>query len=453
MKRITILTAALMAAVLLVFCGHQLYFRAAAESNDRACATAIEAEQLEKLTDDQAGWLAAAGIDYVIRDGVGYDHMDRPVFTLAETEDASIPLALVENHTRTGVTANPVSEGAGPMVKTLYLYDDYANRMVGDDSAQIEDLLFRAAVDRGMRLLILTPFSDQDGTVYTDPAVYFKCLSNLQTRIEMRGLTLDGNFSCMTLDERADLPLPVMLQKMLMLLSAVVFPCGAAIVVANTAKTNADGRSAWRFLLGILLWTAAGAAAVSALMTDPRYLLGIDMFSGVKVALLFPMAVSGVLLLWTLRHDLLARNGRKNWLVLILILAVVCGVYLLLTTRSGDHPGWTSRVEVALRTWLEHVLYVRPRTKELLFAAPCIPIFWWACRREKTALKLVCGLGVCLECVSVVNTFCHAVAPLRVSVIRSLLGLGIGAVLGALICLLLYFLDRNLGKHGKTIGT
>lgn len=464
MKRRTRLLAAAVAAVLLLFCGHQLYFRASAEHHAKACATAIEAEQLEALTDDPAAWLSAAGIDYVIRDGYGYawDAGDeaQPAFTLTAAEgepaDASLPLALVENHTRTGVTTMPLAElrldaaaassadfasaavieTTAPMVKTLYLYEDYANRMENGDPSQIEDLLFRAAVDRGMRLFILTPFSDPDGTRYTDPAVYAACLSALQTRIEARGLTWDGTFSCLTLDDRADLPLPVQVQKLLMLLSAVVFPCGAVLVVAHTAQTRADRQSIGRFLLGILLWTAAGAAMISALMTDASYLLGMDIFSGVKVALLLPMAVSGGLLLWTLRHDLLRRTGWKSWLALALVLAAVCGVYGLLTMRSGDHPGWTSEAETALRDFLEHTLYVRPRTKELLFAAPCIPLFLWACRRRTPVLQLLFGLGVSLECVSVVNTFCHGVAPLSVSVIRSLLGLVLGAALGLLLSLI-----------------
>ena len=37
---------------------------------------------------------------------------------------------------------------------------------------------------------------------------------------------------------------------------------------------------------------------------------------------------------------------------------------------------------------------------------------------------------MCLECVSVVNTFCHGVAPVGVSLIRSLLGAGLGLCLG-----------------------
>ena len=39
-------------------------------------------------------------------------------------------------------------------------------------------------------------------------------------------------------------------------------------------------------------------------------------------------------------------------------------------------------------------------------------------------------MGTCLEAVSVTNTFCHAVAPISVSLIRTVLAVGIGAVLG-----------------------
>lgn len=89
-----------------------------------------------------------------------------------------------------------------------------------------------------------------------------------------------------------------------------------------------------------------------------------------------------------------------------------------------------SAVETALRNGLEYVFYARPRTKELFFAAPCVPLFLWAVRREVTLLKLFCGVGACLECVSVVNTFCHAIAPIHVSCIRTLSSAGIGLVLG-----------------------
>ena len=57
-------------------------------------------------------------------------------------------------------------------------------------------------------------------------------------------------------------------------------------------------------------------------------------------------------------------------------------------------------------------------------------MFVWACRRRLPALRLLCGMGACLEAVSVTNTFCHAVAPVTLSLIRTLLAAGVGCVLG-----------------------
>jgi hypothetical protein len=73
----------------------------------------------------------------------------------------------------------------------------------------------------------------------------------------------------------------------------------------------------------------------------------------------------------------------------------------------------------------------------MLIAVPCIPLFLWACRKRFAPLQLLCGAGVFLECVSVINTFCHAVAPLQVSVMRTLLGVGIGILPGLLAVALL----------------
>ena len=105
----------------------------------------------------------------------------------------------------------------------------------------------------------------------------------------------------------------------------------------------------------------------------------------------------------------------------------ICGVFLL---RSGDWSGRFSGLETTLRNGLETAFYARPRSKELFLAAPCVPLFLWACRRKVLFFQFFCGVGVCLECVSVVNTFCHGVAPVGVSLIRSLLGAGLGLCLG-----------------------
>ena len=400
--------------------------------------------------------------------------------------ESGLPVAVVESHDRTtahlpeGVTLS----GLGPYggVKTLYLYDDYANRVVGDDPKEVENLLFRAVTDRGMRLLILTPFFTTEGEPVTEIAVYQACLEGLEARLERRGYTFGQGFSCLRNEEGSALLLfgggllplvmgvwlvcrvpqlrrlegllllagaavlavlvllrPDLTRRLLMLAAAVVFPCMGGWQLAAHLRKKAAAPM-WQELLcgtaAVVCWSLLSGLSVAALMADGPYMMGLQIFSGVKVALLLPMAFGGCLLLWELRKPLL-RTGWKGWLGLGAAGVVLGLAAVLLAVRSGDVSGGISGLETAFRNWLEYTLYVRPRTKELLIAVPCIPLFFWACRRKFAPLQLLCGAGVLLECVSVVNTFCHAVAPLQVSVLRTLLGVGLGLIPGLLAVLVL----------------
>ena len=195
------------------------------------------------------------------------------------------------------------------------------------------------------------------------------------------------------------------------------------------------------FTAALTGWSLLSGLAVAALMSTGQYMLGVTIFSGVKLSLLLPMAFGCLLLLWHLRKPLL-QTGWKGWLGLAFAGAVLGAAALVLAARSGDIAGGISQLETNFRNWLEYTLYVRPRTKEMLAAVPCIPVFLWACRRKFAPLQLLCGAGALLECVSVTNTFCHAVAPLLVSVMRTLLGVGIGLIPGVLAVLVLEGLFR-----------
>ena len=122
-------------------------------------------------------------------------------YLTAPDEASGLPLALIENEDRTGILPleafDPETYG-GPMVKALYLYaPDYSWRASQNDARAVEDLLFRAVTDRGLRLLILTPLCDAEGNPVTDPAIYRNMLEGLQTRLEARGYTFGKTFSCM----------------------------------------------------------------------------------------------------------------------------------------------------------------------------------------------------------------------------------------------------------------
>lgn len=420
--------------------------------------------------------------------------------SFGHTPEDGKPIALVETHDRTGVEGVPLSdlENYGSVslqyVKTLFLYDDYANRVVGNDPKEVENLLFRAVTDRGVRLLQLTPLFTTAGEPVTDIAVYRACLEGLEARLERRGYTFGEGFSSLRNEKSSPLLLfgcgllpllagcwiisrvprlqklepllllggmaalaaltfaaPDLARRLLMLAAAVIFPCAGACLLTGHLNRAYD-LPLWKELLcgtaAAACWSLLSGLSVAALMTDSRYLLGMQIFSGVKLALLLPMAFGCCLLLWKLRQPLL-RTGWKGWVSLCAVGAVLAAAALLLAVRSGDVSGGISCLETAFRNWLEYTLYARPRTKELLAAVPCIPLFFWACRRKFAPLQLLCGAGACLEWVSVTNTFCHAVAPLQVSVLRTLLGVGLGLIPGLLAVLALEGIFRAAGAKNR----
>lgn len=459
--------------------------RISAEAKDQQVSVAFSQDDLALLA-QESGLAVETWREALQQAGISHWIGEEPASFLLPGEAVGaatqVPLALVENHDRTSVL---LPEGVdletydGPMVKTLYLYEDYANRATEGDAQEIENLLFRGVVDRGMRLLLLTPFQTEAGDYVLDPGVYVTCLEDLGARLEARGLALGETFSCLETEPASPLLLlgaglvpallgvwlvcrwsrlqgrgwilvvvavvalaalsqvrPDWMQKGLMLLSAMVFPCVAAWWIAQFARQVPSRLSrhwlAWDGILAmglVLGWSLLGGLHVAALMASRSYLMGAQIFSGVKVALLLPIVFAALGLLYVLRQEIVAA-WRRSWLPILLAVLLfggICGVFLL---RSGDWSGRFSGLETTLRNGLETAFYARPRSKELFLAAPCVPLFLWACRRKVLFFQFFCGVGVCLECVSVVNTFCHGVAPVGVSLIRSLLGAGLGLCLG-----------------------
>lgn len=157
------------------------------------------------------------------------------------------------------------------------------------------------------------------------------------------------------------------------------------------------------------------------------------MFTGVKLAQLLPLAVTAVLLFLALRRRPKEERQRPSPLLVVVVVLCVAAALFLLVLRSGDSPLPVSRLELAVRTWLEQTLYVRPRTKEMLMAFPVLALFLLAARRRMAVLELPLGVLAAVGSVSVVNTFCHIFTPVHLSLIRTFLSAGIGAVLGLVV--------------------
>ncbi len=395
--------------------------------------------------------------------------------------DALVPLAIPEDLARTGVL---LPDGIyadylpGPTVRTLYSFERYRS---SDDYGGI---LFRAAAERGMRLLVLRPMTDAAGAPIADPSAYAQLLSELRARLEQRGLTLGAEFSPLDAPQTdrillagallataalavfllgALVPLSGLLRCLLLFAAAAVLAgaaylrperfmplgafgaallcgCFAALLLQRLWLSHISAEAplfllCLRALSGLLFLGVLGGLYVSALLSCRAYMLGFTVFRGVKAAQFLPLLFAAVLLAVTILRDPDARfpKGRRLTTAICICAVLAAAAILLLLLRSGDAGAFVSVWETRARDWLERVLYVRPRTKEMLLAYPCAALFAFSCKRKLPLLGILSGTLAAVASVSVINSFCHIVTPLHVTVIRSLLGAVIGCAVGAIL--------------------
>ena len=423
---------------------------------------------------------------------------DLPVSASVSTDDA-VPLAVAEDLSRTGVLLSPEIDADAlrcPTVKTLYSFERYRS---SDDYIGI---LYRAAAERGMRLLVLRPMLNADGALVSDPAAYSRLLGELRERMAQRGLTLGAEFSALDAprDDRflfigallalaalavillcCVIPLSGLLRCVLLIAAALVLAaaayfrpalcmplgalaaalicgCFAALLLRKlwTASKSAKISLFVLFLLaliGLLLIGVLGGLCVASLLSCRRYMLGFSVFRGVKAAQFLPLLFSAAVLIVTVRRDENARlpRGRRLTVSILVCALLAAAALLLLYLRSGDTGAFVSVWESRARDWLERTLYVRPRTKEMLLAFPCAALFAFSCRRRLPLLGVLSGVLASLAAVSVINSFCHIVTPLHVTLIRSALGALIGLVLGCILSALLALLFSGNRRTDREI--
>ena len=423
--------------------------------------------------------------------------------------DDSVPTALIENWSRTGVDMRMyfnAQRWEGPMVRTLLLRVEYhQNYLASGEPSHTEDVIFSAVAERGIRLVVLTPltpYAFDEGSVVTDPAEYGKLMDNLSARLAQRGITVGNSFSCLNAPVRSPLllaacsllplamavlflkqliPLKKRAETILLALGVMVALAGSLIsfkhlqyaVAFGTAVLAAcwgalwlgligsDKETFWRrlraplplryllALLGLLFCSLAGAFGICALLAERNYMLQILVFKGVKLAQIIPIGFSALVLFVVLFLRNEKEGRRRPPLILAVALFVVAGAALVvILLRSGDNMLPVADLEKQLRSWLELKLYARPRTKEFLLAFPALALYVTACEKRVPILALPLGVLSEVGAVSVINTFCHIFTPLRVSFIRTALGAGIGFVIG-LIGMAVFALLLDLGQKAK----
>jgi hypothetical protein len=202
----------------------------------------------------------------------------------------------------------------------------------------------------------------------------------------------------------------------------------------------------WRMSAG----SALGGILVAGLLSQWAFMLEIRGFLGVKAVHIIPVAVLGLLLVATQgpRGEWWPRLrawGRQPLLLeygIIVIAVALAVVFTLGRTGNAGLPVFGG-LELKTRTFLQHVVVARPRTKEFLIGHPFMILAFalsaLGIRRWLLPAALVGAIGQ----VGLVNSFSHVHTPLVYILLRTLYALVFGSVIGAALVAALLWARRR----------
>lgn len=228
--------------------------------------------------------------------------------------------------------------------------------------------------------------------------------------------------------------------KLMALFGAIIYPTYAATFALEEKPRNL-GQTILTFLKCSFI-SFGGALTIIGTLSRTSFGLGINIFAGVKVAMLLPI-VAIVVIAYYKRHginyayykELL--NNKVTYLALA-IMAVAGAVLLIYTSRTGN-TGSISGLELTFRQFLDTTLGVRPRTKEFLIGHPLMIVLLYYGYKERYIPLLVLGV---IGQISLVNTYAHIHTPVLISFIRMCYGLGFGIIIG----IVLIYISKLIGK-------
>lgn len=258
---------------------------------------------------------------------------------------------------------------------------------------------------------------------------------------------------------------------------AVTAPSAAILVLLdfwrhqNLTKKLGYGRVIRDGTLGLtaaVLMSMVGGIFIAAMLGNIRFFMEFDYYRGVKLTFILPIIIVAIGYLRRfplMGHDFATSSDfisfakdflripiRMGTLILVGLLGLVAIVFV---GRSGHTAGVpVPGIEVAMRRFLETVMYARPREKEFLIGHPAFFLMVAAMYRKWpelvhffTVLAAVIGVG------SMVETFAHIRTPFIMSFIRGLNGWLTGLVVGILlICAIavVQYVTAWMGKRVKS---
>uniref|UniRef100_A0A7V4THK1 Uncharacterized protein n=1 Tax=Candidatus Caldatribacterium saccharofermentans TaxID=1454753 RepID=A0A7V4THK1_9BACT len=209
----------------------------------------------------------------------------------------------------------------------------------------------------------------------------------------------------------------------------------------------------FRGILEAFLVAFAGSLVIAQGLYHWLFVQRIEQYFGVKVMLTFPVVL---VFLYLFRRRLLGGSLQEVLLGDLrrfeLLVAAFLGVaFVLYLTRSGNFPLLgAGRLENQMRTFLERILFARPRTKEFLVGYPALWLLA-SLRDLRPVYRMVLWLSATVGFVTMVNSFCHLHTPLLFTLLRFVNALSLSVpVFGVYYLAVLFalWIWRTVGRWG-----
>ncbi|WFR64257.1 DUF5693 family protein [Paenibacillus amylolyticus] len=236
---------------------------------------------------------------------------------------------------------------------------------------------------------------------------------------------------------------PTLLEQGIALLVAIAAPTIAMVLAVRTVnyqqQRQPDASAGRRLRQTVVLYVRTSIISflavpfVIALLNSITYSLVINQFRGVSLLHFAPMALVAIYIVFYRGSGSFSIQKIKEMLrmpinvlmVVLALVAAVVGYYYL--SRTGN-SGSVTPFEMFLRTTLEDTFGVRPRFKEFMLGHPLFIVGVFAALKYRKVIfvLIIAAIGQ----LSMVDTFAHIHTPAVLSLIRGVMGLGLGLIFG-----------------------
>lgn len=257
------------------------------------------------------------------------------------------------------------------------------------------------------------------------PTAYFVATSLVKDKAMAIGLTIVFGLLCLA-------SVTALGKSLAALGIAVVFPIAAFLVM--DARNGKNILAEFLIICGISL---VGGLAVAGMLNGLPFFVKAQEFRGIKVAVFLPILV--LAWYWAARSTNLREAMRNpvSWGAAFIAVGVLVAAVMMNARTGNDSPAAVSDWELKFRSVLDAVLFVRPRTKSFLIGHPAlivgIGLLLWNRKRQIASLTPWIAALLTIGAIGqtdIVNTLCHLHTPVALSLIRNLVGLIPGCIIG-----------------------